>query len=272
MLAIVFLVLALGILATVILCSALFLEVAFAPGEREERVDLEPRALPILSGASLRDWGARLAAGIVSNEVARKRDQGAAEAIASNVERAMSAVVSRVFPPVQQPRREWCSSCRHDCVPVTAPEALAIADDLRRRCGSHMIERVRAQARRNSKSAAGDETSCAANFVCPLFGSGGCCIAHAVRPIYCRGRDVACNVLRPGEPAPADDIQKSFTTTLSEGVSSGLRTALKQASYDGQVYELSSALATALELPSASQRWAKGEAIFADCARVDLAW
>ena len=38
--------------------------------------------------------------------------------------------------------------------------------------------------------------------------------------------------------------------------------ALKSAGLDANIYELNSAVATALEIPDAAERWARGEDVF----------
>jgi hypothetical protein len=50
--------------------------------------------------------------------------------------------------------------------------------------------------------------------------------------------------------------------TVAEGIETGVTRALKSAGLDADVYELNSALATALEKPDAAERWAKGEKVF----------
>jgi hypothetical protein len=54
---------------------------------------------------------------------------------------------------------------------------------------------------------------------------------------------------------------------VEQGAETGLAEALVSAGRDGNVYELNSALATALNTPNAAARWASGEEIFAGCKR-----
>ncbi len=272
MLAVIFFVLAGGVLVTVTLCFVMFIQEAFGPGVSPVCQELELGGLPILTDGSLRDWGKRLALDIASKEAKRKRSGNAAVAMASEVESAISTVVARISSPRRQARGVDCSSCRCDIIPLTAPETLVITEDLRQRCSARTIENIRAQARRNLQPAPrvpGQEALSVAGAICPLFGVGGCCLAHAARPVYCRGRDVACNVMPAAASPAAESIEKSFATTLGEGMLIGLASALGKAHYDQHIYELNSALAAALEVPGASQRWVEGEAIFAGCATIE---
>jgi hypothetical protein len=55
--------------------------------------------------------------------------------------------------------------------------------------------------------------------------------------------------------------------TIAEGVEEGLIHELASEGLDAKVYELNSALVTALETPDAARRWAQGEDVFAGCKR-----
>ena len=50
--------------------------------------------------------------------------------------------------------------------------------------------------------------------------------------------------------------------TVAQGIELGVTRALTSAGLDAKIYELNSALATALATPDASERWAKGENLF----------
>ena len=67
----------------------------------------------------------------------------------------------------------------------------------------------------------------------------------------------------------AENIEKSFATTLGGGMLISIASALGKAHYDQHIYELNNALAAALEVPDASERWGEGEAIFAGCATIE---
>jgi len=273
MLAVLILVLAGGVLVTVVACLAVFIQEAFRPSVLPVRQEEGLLGLPILTDGSLRDWGKRLAIDVASKEAKRKCSGNAAVAMASEVESAMSTVVARMCPPRRQAGGELCSSCRCDVIPLTAPEALAIAEDLRERCSTRKIESIRARARRNLQSGPRvpePKLLPECGGVCPLLGIDGCCLAHATRPVYCRGRDIARNVSSATASPATESIENSFATTLSEGMLIGLASALGEAHYEQQIYELNGALAAALEEPDAAKRWVNGEAVFAGCATIGI--
>ena len=51
---------------------------------------------------------------------------------------------------------------------------------------------------------------------------------------------------------------------MAQGIEIGMIRALKSAGLDSNLYELNSALVTALENPDAEERWARGENLFHD--------
>ena len=85
------------------------------------------------------------------------------------------------------------------------------------------------------------------------------CCTFALRPLRCR-------------PLHARSIAETFSqrkaTTprheeiVAQGIEDGMKRALKSAGLDAKMYELNSALATALGIPDAAERWARGEDVF----------
>ena len=227
MLAVIILVLVVGIFVTVATCFAMFMEVAFSPIVLPNRNDAGLVGLPILTGGNLHDWGKRLALDIASSEANRKRNGNAAVAMASEVESAISKIVARMSQPAGKIDTKVCSSCRCDVIPLTAPEVLAIVEDLRQRCrreddrkhpdtsqAEPAIERVGTKAKRSPSASDG---------ICPLYCvDDGSCLAHAMRPVYCRGRIVVSNVSSTIASSEAERIEDSFATTLGEGMLIGL--------------------------------------------------
>ena len=102
----------------------------------------------------------------------------------------------------------------------------------------------------------------------PLLDKNGSCTVYGVRPIACRAwyslsadacddcylADHICNKI------PLDD----HAYQIGQGVRSGLARSLNDQGLDGNVYQLNSALSTALDTPDAAERWARGEDVFAN--------
>ena len=66
---------------------------------------------------------------------------------------------------------------------------------------------------------------------------------------------------RAGSPGEAPG-ETGHEQTVAEGIEMGVMRALKSARLDASVYELNSALATALAMLDAAERWAEGENVF----------
>ena len=107
---------------------------------------------------------------------------------------------------------------------------------------------------------------------CPLQSQDHVCCVYAARPLRCRPLHATSvakgmgsrSVQLAGSRAEAPDEDR-HEQTVAQGVEIGLTRALRSAGLDANVYELNSALATALETPDAAERWANGENVFATC-------
>lgn len=84
-------------------------------------------------------------------------------------------------------------------------------------------------------------------------------MAMPVRPIQCR---VHCELF--GHRI-ADDAQ-----LVTDGVEDGFRKAMTAVCPSKDLYELNSALATALSVPNAAERWSGGENPFSKCTAYAL--
>jgi hypothetical protein len=58
---------------------------------------------------------------------------------------------------------------------------------------------------------------------------------------------------------------RAHAERVTDGVLVGLRDGLREAGLDDGLYEMHSALARALDVPDAAERWARGEKLFATC-------
>jgi hypothetical protein len=163
-----------------------------------------------------------------------------------------------------------CPEAGQGMVGVTAPEALAIVADLRKHRSLAELQRIYELALANAKRIATREHggSDASPLPCPLHGEDHVCCAYGSRPLRCRplhalaiAKDIGRSSVPPGREAetPADHGHEQ---TVAQGIEIGLTRALKSAGLDASIYELNSALATALGTPNAAARWAKGENVF----------
>lgn len=231
----------LGIAASVLVMGAIglmmFAEVAFA-GPRE----LHKRSLPLLSGASLKAWGAvrsRFATGTwLASHPERTHSDELARGIESEVGQVLDQAVFQESPEARGVQR-----CQQTAsVPqVTAPEVFAIAAELRN-LPMDWREKVRQQA------SVATQMGVAA---CPLLTTQGLCLCAGARPIECRGRCLA------GFDSSADAME--WAKTLEGGLLEGLQQELSGAGLDGRRYDLNRALALVLTDAGTESRWQRGE-------------
>jgi hypothetical protein len=150
-----------------------------------------------------------------------------------------------------------CPTCRFHMIGVTPPEALAIADSLRRTQPAAEVRRIHnlAIANVNRAEKLNREHYAAAKIACPLVGADDSCLTFGERPLHCRGW-----CLHSDE----DGDRCLMADANADG---GIVRGLNSAGLEGDVYELNSALAVALETPDAAHRWGQAQEVFAGCKR-----
>lgn len=169
-------------------------------------------------------------------------------------------------PVEEQPAcRAGCAWCCAIPVAVLPPEALSIALHLRARRTADalaaMVERLRhrVEARRGWTL----EQRRTHKGLCVFLQVDGQCGIYEGRPLACRGYTsssaTACQEDR--DPIPVHEGVLSATS----GVSYGLLDATEALGLDAARYELASAVLRALEVPDATERWLRGERVFAGC-------
>jgi hypothetical protein len=174
----------------------------------------------------------------------------------------------------QSPERDH-RACRAGCafccylpvVLVTAAEAVYLADWLHTHCSTEelaaiqqrLAERLRQQMTAPSASPVQVRPPCA-------LLQDNHCLAYPARPLKCRGwnsvRLAACEQAygrsQSSQQVPVD----AYAFVMGNAVLTGLSESATQAGLDGTTYDLTWALARALEIPDAVQRWRKGERLF----------
>lgn len=159
----------------------------------------------------------------------------------------------------------WCCSMH---VTLSAPEAIALADHLRRT--RPPAELVAVQARVADLDAAtrglGPQARFEARRPCALLEDRRCG-AYAARPIACRAWNAtdaaACEraALAP-ESAPTIVANELLLATV-DAVGRGLMDGSADGGLRGEALELTAALRIALEMEDVAGRWASGEDVFA---------
>jgi Fe-S-cluster containining protein len=226
---------------------------------------------PFLRGEALRNWAATTAERLAKERLTGKRTGGTAARLAAEVEEGAMHAMLPTAGPSELERIMACPETGQGMVGVTAPEALAIAAYLRKNRSRAEQLRIHELAVENAKKIAvrargeGDVPP----LPCPLHGQDHVCCVYGTRPLRCRplhaisiAKDMGSNSVPPaGSQAEAPD-ENGHEQTVAQGIEIGLTRALKSAGLDANIYELNSALATALETPDAAERWANGENVF----------
>lgn len=154
-----------------------------------------------------------------------------------------------------------CSWCCHFSVDVRAVEVFGILDHVERTLSSEERARIFAEVRTNSVALRGmDEMErMQRNVKCPFLNAGRCTIYEA-RPQTCRNYHATSAVgCQQSYEDPLDmDIDPDFAPYVYQAGAAhvdAVTTAMRDAGYDTNVYELNSALEAALTEPGARERF-----------------
>ena len=224
---------------------------------------------PFLGGEALRDWAAARAEGLAQKRLAGQRTGKTAGQLATEMEDSAMQAMLPLAEREDLERIVACPETGQGRVGVTAHEALAIAGHIRKTKSQAEQQRIYELALENAKTIASVATDNLAPSPCALQGKDHVCCVFAQRPLRCRplhaislarelGSPSASPTRSPGEAPNASGYEQ----LIAQGVELGTARALKSAGLDANIYELNSALATALESPDAAERWAKGETVF----------
>jgi Fe-S-cluster containining protein len=180
--------------------------------------------------------------------------------------RTTTEALLRRTPPEGQPAcRAGCAFCCAIPVSVQPPEALYMALHLRERLKADELAafvdrlRHRVDARRGWTIEQRRTHPCR----CVFLKADGHCGIYDGRPLACRGYTSqsaeACQEDR--DPIPVHGGVMYATS----GISYGLVEATEALGLESARYELESAVLCALEVPDATERWLRGERVFAGC-------
>lgn len=157
--------------------------------------------------------------------------------------------------------RAGCTWCCHFSVDVRAVEVFTILDFVERSLPSDEKARIYSEVRANSAALKGmdDMERMRHNVKCPFLGGGRCSIYEA-RPQTCRNyhaTDVA-GCQQSFEDPDNLEIDPEFAPMVYQAGGAhvdAFSRAMREAGYDTNVYEMNSALDTALSQPDARARF-----------------
>jgi len=266
--------LSLSLLVLVAVCAFAFFDVAFAGPQRAPTSGSRKWQPPLVRGEQLLTWAANVARATAARRLRAPRSGKTARRLAAEIYAGASRAIEESPHAVRQSKPN-CPSCRHQRIGVTAPEVLAIADELRRTKSNKETQQIRNRVAENVKAAAGlnQEQYERAHIVCPLLDKENSCAAFDSRPLHCRGWCLFSGdegdrcLLDVGDAGSLD----AHAYTVGHGMEEGLSQGLESAGLDGNVFELNSALLTALETPDAATQWAEGQPVFSGCQPYEAA-
>ena len=167
---------------------------------------------------------------------------------------------------VQHACTAGCAYCCHLTVEASAPEVFLIAAHLNATLPAERLEEVKAHVRRTAAAVSGLSPGerVRAAVPCALLQNGQCSV-YAVRPTGCRSWnswDVrACAQVMQDGGGDLRPVQDQRPSGIESGVRAGFAAALQSAGLpedDTRRCELNTALAIALEDPSALTGWLDG--------------
>lgn len=223
---------------------------------------------PFARGGALLDWAAATTRRMVGEGLSGRRSAATPVKLAADLERGATRAMLPLASEQQAGCPVRCPDEGQGMIGVTAPEVLQVADTIRRTMSRAEKQRIYDQALANSQKISGlDHTQFnGTEAPCPLAGHDHLCRVYAARPLHCRPLHAAAIAakfdLEIDRAGPADAI---LAQTVRQGVAAGLESGLQSAGLDARLYELNSALVTALDTPDAAVRWANGEDVFAGC-------
>jgi hypothetical protein len=265
MFAIVFIGLALSLLTLLGLGLFAIADVAFAgPPNLHDKKRWQP---PLARGNDLLHWAAGMANAVATKRLHEPLGKETARELAMEIYEGSSFAIARA-PGAVRPPKPRCTSCRHRMIGVTAPEALAIAEEIQTSQSKPEVKRIRDLAAANAAASAGLDHAQykEAQLVCPLLTCDSTCVVYDARPIRCRGWSPA-----EGDAASPSNGRKNciapdpHADAVGRGAEEGLAQALESAGLGGEIYEFNSALAVALSNADAPAQWVRGEPVFAGC-------
>jgi len=161
-------------------------------------------------------------------------------------------------------QRQGCAHCCKQSVLIYAPEAFAIAAQIRER---PEVAAIRGATEKLSAAAPDSDTM--RRISCPLLSNNSCSI-YEFRPLNCRAfvavdvRECIATFVMMGKfavrmPTPITNM-RTFWHML-------MMAALRLAGKDVAVYEMNAAVSRVLETPDAEARWLAGDDVFEGLAQ-----
>lgn len=237
---------AVAVAAVAVVAVIAFVDVAFHPPQYSAATAKPQKSLPPLGSCDLFTWFSESAERLTRGLISARRDAEQATRSRNDADVAQQDVIDTAF----------CATK----TAVTPEETLEIARYLQQTQPPEVVDEIREKACDNSRKVGTADSAeyARAGVRCPLLCDNGTCVALPVRPVQCR---VRCELFGH-EVSRADDDRRRM---ILNGTEAGVSRAMTGAGMDGELYELNSALETALFVSDAAEQWAAGENPFEEC-------
>jgi Fe-S-cluster containining protein len=243
------------------------LQQATSPAEVQQHIAaLQAQGLPAVASEELAVYAAAYHGAAASLQA--ESDVEAVASLVDNTHAWADQAIERSSVQNQRACRSGCAFCCYTpTVLASAAEIVFLAHWLHTHCSSEELDalqqRIVNRLQRHRDLAA--STQHAQPLPCPLLQDNQC-IAYAARPLKCRGWNSmsreACEQAYGHSQATVQIPADAYAYVMGNAVLNGLNDSMAQAGLDGASYELTSALARALAIPDAVQRWRNGERLF----------
>lgn len=257
-----------GVVAVIMFC-----DLTFGNGERvvadREAGDDRWRP-PYVRGSDLRSWVRFMTMRMVALAVGDAADATTPKKLVAKLTDGAARAMLPSASHVREAQRVACPETGQGVIGVSAPEVTELADYLREALAPAEVRRIREMSRTNADLIAQDPRVTGGGAPCSLQGDDCVCKAYPARPLACRPLHAATLAQELGlsDVGPVDGDSTPWAAhaeTIGRGMAEGLARGLDAAGLDGRLYELHSALVTALDNPNAAERWARGEDVFGAC-------
>lgn len=244
------------------------LQQATSPEEVQQLIAaLVAQGLPPAAGEELAAYAAQY-----HETTAILQSEKTAETVTALVDNAHAWADAVIDRSPERDRRACRAGCAFCCylpvVLVTVAEAVHLAAWLRAHCSAEELAVLQQRlAERSKRNAVSSSLSAHAQtpLPCALLQDNQC-MAYPARPLKCRGwnslrREPCEHAYGPGQ-SPGQVPVDAYAFVMGNAVLNGLSDSATHAGLDGASYDLTFALARALEIPDVVQRWRDGERLF----------
>jgi len=241
------------------------LQQATSPEEVQQIITtLVARGFPLAAGEELQVYAAEYHD--ATTILRTGTEVGTVTTLVDNAHRWADISIDRSPERERRACQEGCAFCCYlPVVVATAAEIVYLAAWLREHCSPGELAALQQRLADRQEMMSSSSTQPRTPLPCALLQDNRC-IAYPARPLKCRGchsvRREACEQAyghgQSTNRVPVD----AYAFIMGNAVLNGLGDSASRAGLDGDSYDLTHALARALDMPDVIERWCNGERLF----------